>query len=75
MNNPINMIKMMMGKMSPEEFVMKAMSNNNNPMLSSLVEMANKGDTESLEKFARNVCNQKGIDFDTDFAKFMENFK
>lgn len=75
MNNPINMIKMAMGKMTPEQFVMKELENNTNPMLGNLLEMANKGDNESLEKFARNVCKQKGIDFDTDFAKFMENFK
>lgn len=75
MNNPINMIKMMMGKMSPKDMAMSMLKNNSNPMLSNLIDMANNGDTKGLEEFARNMCKEKNIDFDKDFTDFMNNFK
>lgn len=75
MNNPINMIKMMMGKMSPKDMAMSMLKNNSNPMLSNLIDMANKGDSKGIEEFARNICKEKNIDFDKDFTDFMNNFK
>ena len=75
MNNPINMIKAMMGKMSPKDMAISMLKNNSNPMLSNLIDMVNKGDTKGIEEFARNICKEKNIDFDKDFADFMNNFK
>lgn len=46
-----------------------------NPMLGHLVKLAKNGDTKSVENFARNLCQEKGMDFDKEFAKFMKNFK
>lgn len=42
MNNPINMIKMMMGKMSPKDMAMKMIENNSNPVFANLIDMANR---------------------------------
>lgn len=75
MNNPINMIKAMMGKMSPKDMAMSMLKNNSNPVFANLLEMANNNETEKLEQFARNICKEKNIDFDEDFANFMNNFK
>lgn len=75
MNNPINMIKMMMGKMSPKDMAMKMIENNSNPVFANLIDMANRGDTKGVEEFARNICKEKNIDFDKDFTDFMNNFK
>ena len=75
MNNPINMIKTMMGKMSPKDMAISMLKNNSNPMLSNLIDMVNKGDTKGIEEFARNICKEKNIDFDKDFTDFMNNFK
>lgn len=75
MNNPINMIKAMMGKMSPKDMAISMLKNNSNPMLSNLIDMVNKGDTKGIEEFARNICKEKNIDFDKDFTDFMNNFK
>lgn len=75
MNNPINMIKMMMGKMSPKDMAMKMLENNSNPVFANLIDMANKGDTKGVEDFARNICKEKNIDFDKEFSSFMKNFK
>lgn len=75
MNNPINMIKMMMGKMSPKDMAMKMIENNSNPVFANLIDMANRGDTKGVEEFARNICKEKNIDFDKEFSSFMKNFK
>lgn len=75
MNNPMQMIKMMMGKMSPKDMAMSMLKNNSNPVFENLLEMANNNETEKLEQFARNICKEKNIDFDKDFADFMNNFK
>lgn len=60
MNNPMEIINRFMGK---------------NPIIKDLVEKAQKGDKQSVETFARNLCKEKGIDFDKEFAQFMSNFK
>lgn len=75
MNNPINMIKMMMGKMSPKDMAMAMLKNNSNPVCSNLIDMINKNDKKGIEEFARNICKEKGINFDKDFTDFMNNFK
>ena len=62
MNNPMEMIKVFMQK-------------NNNPMMNNLIQMAQKGDTKGVENFARNLCKEKGLDFDKEFTAFMSQFK
>lgn len=64
MNNPIEVIKtMMINKLS------------NNPVFKDLLIKAQKGDKQGVENFARNICKERGIDFDKEFASFMKNFK
>ena len=75
MNNPINILKAMMGKMSPKDMAMSMLKNNSNPVFKNLLDMANNNETEKLEQFARNICKEKNIDFDKDFADFMNSFK
>lgn len=75
MSNPMNILKTMMNSKSPQDMVMNMMSNNSNPMLSNLMKMANSGNSKGIETFARNLCSQKGINFDNEFKKFMEQLK
>lgn len=74
MMNPIQMIKMMSGKMTPQQMVMNMVGKNNNPMLNNLMQMAQNGDTESLQNFAKNMFKEQGRDFDKEFSEFMNNF-
>lgn len=73
--NPLNMIKGMMGISNPKDIVMKLLSQNNNPIFNNLMQMMEKGDDKGIEQFARNMCKEKGIDFDKQFNEFMSNFK
>lgn len=72
--NPMNIIKQYMMKgFTPQNILSKL--NINNPILNNVMNMAQNGDTKGVENFARNICNQKGIDFDTEFSKFKNNLK
>lgn len=75
MNNPMQIINMLKGVKSPKDAVMNMMKTNTNPMFRNLVEMAEKGNTEGIENFARNFLKEQGRDFDKEFGEFMKNFK
>lgn len=75
MNNPIQMIKMLMGKGNPEEVAKQLMGDNSNPLLMNVLKMAQSGDTQGVENFARNLYKEQGKDFDKEFSEFMSNFK
>ena len=72
--NPIGMIKQyMLQGFTPKGIINRI--GTNNPILNNIMNMAQKGDTQSVETFARNICKQKRLDFDTEFNKFRNNFK
>ena len=75
MNNPMQIINMLKGMKSPKEAVISMDKSNNNPMIKNLVEMAEKGNTEGVESFARNLFKEQGRDFDKEFGEFTKNFK
>lgn len=75
MNNPMQIINMLKGMKSPKEAVISMVKSNNNPMIKNLVEMAEKGNTEGVENFARNIFKEQGRDFDKEFGEFTKNFK
>lgn len=75
MNNPMQFINMLKGIKNPKDAVINMIKTNNNPMVKNLVEMAEKGDSQGVENFARNLYAQQGRDFDKEFGEFMSNFK
>lgn len=71
----MNPIKQFMGT-NPKQFLLEqVMQNNSNPMINNLLQMAKKGDTKGVETFARNFMQERGVDFDKEFANFMQNWK
>ena len=44
-------------------------------MINNLMKLAKSGNKSEIENIARNMCKEKGIDFDKEFPNFMENFK
>lgn len=69
--NPLEAIKNMLSGMTPEQYVMNLAKSNTNPVLSNLIQMAQKGDTKGVEQFAKNLFREQGKDFDN----FMKNLK
>ena len=75
MNNPMQFMNMLNGIKNPKDVVINMIKSNNNPMVKNLVEMAEKGDNEGIEKCARNIFKEQGRDFDSEIKQFMNNFK
>lgn len=68
----INLIK---GGANPQQLVMKVLEDRmaGTPIGDNIITLAKENRTDEIEKFARNVCAQKGIDFDTEFMAFRKN--
>lgn len=75
MNNPMQFMNMLKGIKSPKDAVINMVKANNNPMVKNLVEMAEKGQNDKIEEFARNLFKEQNRDFDQEFGEFMKNFK
>lgn len=74
--NPMQLFQMLKGGGNPQNILMNMVKSQmgNNPMINNLIEMANKGDSNGVETFARNLLQQKGLDFDKEFKNFMGQF-
>ena len=67
--NPMQFLK---GIKNPQQFVMNMLGQNQNPMATQLMQMVKNGNTNQIEQFARNICKERGMDFDKSFAEFMK---
>ena len=68
----MNPIEFMKGIKNPQQFVMNMLKQNQNPMAIQLMQMVKNGNTNQIEQFARNICKERGMDFDKSFAEFMK---
>lgn len=75
MNNLMQIIEMLKGIKDPKQAVMNIAKNNTNPMIKNLIDMAEKGDNQGIENFARNIFKEQGRNFDEEFSEFTKNFK
>ena len=71
--NPMQLMNMIKSK-NPQEVIISIIGNKN-PMMNNLMNLAKNGNKTEIENIARNMCKEKGIDFDKEFSSFMENFK
>ena len=69
--NPMQIINIMKNK-SPQETIISIIGNQN-PIINNLMKLAKSGNKSEIEDIARNMCKEKGIDFDKEFSSFMEN--
>lgn len=73
-----NMMQFVMNMMrsggNPQQMMTQWLQQQNNPMSVNLLQLAQKGDSAGLEAIARNLCQQRGVDFDTEFKAFKQQF-
>lgn len=74
MNFNLMQIMNIMKNKSPQETIISIIGNQN-PIINNLMKLAKSGNKSEIEDIARNMCKEKGIDFDKEFSSFMENFK
>lgn len=63
---------------NPKELVfskMLQMGLGDNPILKNLINLANSGKKVDVETIAKNLCKERGINFDEEFANFTKQFK
>ena len=72
--NPLNILRQyLMQGLTPQNILGRL--NINNPILTNIISMAQNGNTNGVETFARNICKQRGLDFDSEFSRFKNSFK
>lgn len=57
---------------NPQQLAMNLLQQNagSNPMLANLLSLAQQGKTADIETIVRNLCKEKGVDFDKEFMSF-----
>ena len=74
--NPMQLIQMIKNGNNPQQLIMNLLQQQggNNPILNNAMNLAQNGNTTALQMIARNVAQQKGLDFDKQFANFKSYF-
>ena len=74
--NPIEIVQMIKNGKNPQEIILNIFESNLsnvNPIAANLVDLAKNNRSAEIEKVARNLCAQQGIDFDKEFNNFKSN--
>ena len=72
--NIMQFMQAIRGGQNPQQLIMNMLQQNmgNSPMGQNLLNLAKNNDGKGIEQIARNLCAQRGLDFDTEFAKFKQ---
>ena len=73
--NPIQLLNMIRKGQNPQQLIMSILQqqgSENNPIIQNAMNLAQNGNTAALEMIARNLAQQKGLDFDKEFANFQQ---
>ena len=76
MIQPADIITMIKNGQNPEQVLIKILEegvSDMNPLFSNLLSLAKNNRTTDIEKIARNLCAERGIDFDKEFNSFKYN--
>ncbi len=74
--NPMQLIQLIKGGTNPQQLVMNFLqqNGNNNPILQNVNSLAQGGNIAGLQQIARNLAQQKGLDFEQSFSDFKNLF-
>ena len=69
-----SVLKMIKAGQTPEQLVLIYLNQmgKTNPFVNNLLTLAYQNDNKGLEKIARNVCEQRGLDYDMEIDAFKE---
>lgn len=72
--NPMKVIQQMKQGQNPQQIMIQYMENKlgDTPMGANLLELAKNNRTADIEKIARNLLEQRGLDFDAEFTAFKQ---
>ena len=74
--NPMQLMGLLKGK-NPQEMAMSMIKNSNinDPMINQILQLAQSGDINSMNKIAENFFKGQGLDFNNEFNNFMSMLK
>ena len=74
--NPMQLMGLLKGK-NPQEMAISMIKNSNinDPMINQLLQLAQNGDINSMNKIAENFFKGQGLDFNNEFNNFMSMLK
>lgn len=72
MFNPMQIIQAIKQGKNPQQITMNIIKEKigNTPMGQNLINLAENNKTGEIEQIARNLCQQRGVDFDKEFTAF-----
>ena len=70
--NPVDLIQQIRSGTNPQQLMLNILQEGamTNPIYGNLISLAKNNRTAEIERFARNVCKERGIDFDKEFNAF-----
>lgn len=70
--NQVDIIQMIRSGQNPQQITMSILESRlgNTPMGSNLMSLARANKTAEIEKIARNLMSQRGLDYDKELANF-----
>ena len=69
--DPNRLIQMIRQGQNPQQLMLSILEGQaGSPMGRNLLNLARNGQTAEIEKIARNLCRERGVDFDQEFIKF-----
>lgn len=74
--NPIEIIQKIRSGQNPQQIMISILEEGiaaNNPIAANLLDLAKNNRTAEIERVARNLCAERGIDFDKEFSTFKSN--
>ena len=70
--NSMQFLSFVKNGQSPQKMMLNFLQQmvQSSPVGKNLYELAQANDTQGIEQFARNLCASRGVDFDTEFTNF-----
>ena len=74
--NPSQIIQMIKSGKNPQQLLMNILQGQmgNTPFGQNLLQLAQNNQTKDIERIARNICQQRGVDFDKEFDAFRKQY-
>lgn len=73
--NPMQILQFVKKSKNPQQAVYNMVEKQmgNNPIFSNLLALAKNNKGEEIKDIARNLCKERGVDFDKEFNSFRQN--
>lgn len=74
--NPMQIIAQIRQGKNPQQIMLSFLEGRaqENPVFANLYSLAKEGKTSEIEAFARNIAQERGLDFDKEFSRFKKEY-